>query len=246
MDTYYTYDSLNDGDPLVQGVHHTLVTGTPPVIREDGGYKYVEFNATDLASWFDQAFSAANAVTMAFEVDFIGAPEGFMELMTLRSAGKQGNLLTGTTRAITLRNAADGNVSASPALATGKYVIRVGAKVGTTTSDGHYLYQITRSSDGTEIHAFSSTEQNTGTTDFTSVRFGDFATTTDFHWRIGRLHLATGPDALNGDGTLKVIDPYTAATAPQGWFYNDGTALQQLHMFHSPDGSTLVSMDPSP
>lgn len=245
----FPYSDLDHGDPIVEGVHHTGVTGstfpgTPPTIHVDGDYRYVEFNAADLACWFSQTFPGANAASIAAEIELVGNAEGVMEMIHFRNASsKQGNLLVSTARVMTLRNAADTNASAAPAIALGtKYILRAGAKAGTTTSNGHYLYQLNRSDDDTQIHSFTSTAQNAGTANLTEVRVGDFATTTDMRWRIGRLRIATGADALDGSGNLVPIDPYTIAPPePTGVHYSpDGTTLLDATLHYSPDGTTLL------
>lgn len=247
----FPYSDLDHGDPIVEGVHHTGVTGstfpgTPPTIHVDGDYRYVEFNATDLACWFSQTFTAANAVSVAAEIELVSNAEAVMEMFHFRNASsKQGNLLVSTGRAMTLRNAADANASAAPAIALAtKHILRVGAKVGATTSDGHYLYRLSRSDDDTTVHTFSSTAQNAGTANLTEIRVGDFATTTDMRWRIGRLRIATGTDALDGSGNLVAIDPLTVAPeTPALYLATSGAASVPAELYYATSSSTSVRVD---
>lgn len=213
-DLTYPYASATDGATVTTGNSgHTGVAGTPPNFEFRDGYRFIQFGLAAGQDWVYQDFAATDTVSYADVVYVDTAADGALETMYLRNAsGQVFNVLTHTTRLFTPRVASTTVLWNSSAYTLGTAYKR---QFAWKRSTGQVIAKITPLAGGTALLDQSTTGANLGAADLTRIQWGDLTTAPTIDLLVGRIHIATGADALDG-GALKLIEPYTNAVPAGG------------------------------
>lgn len=214
-DFTFPYPSATAGATVTAGPGnsgHTGVSTTPPTFTQRDGYWFIEFGLAAGQDWVYQDFTATDTVSYADVIYVDIGASAALEMWYLRNSGGQVfNILTNTTDLFQARYASTTVLATSTAFTeTVPYKRQMAFK----RSTGQFILKITPLAGGTALLDYTGTVAGAlGSTDLTRVQWGDMTTTPGMTALVGRIHLATGADALDA-GALKLIEPYTVVPDP--------------------------------
>lgn len=251
---------LDDGEVATNAnTGLTLGPNTAPVGVVRDGYKFLRFNAvydgTNAAtgqSYVDANFAATAQFSHADVVYLDAAASGAIEIYNGRTTNgtvKAGNILTNTTRLFQFRQTGDVNAgAASSALTVGvPYLRQIALKRGTTASNAQIMFRLTPYAGGTSLIDLNLNTMNLGTVDYTASRWGDLTTSTTINMLVGQVRIATGADALDANGNLIFINPYTIPaeppTPPSLYYATSATASVPIELYYATSATTSVRVD---
>lgn len=248
LQTFPYTGAIAGTDVTVANSGHPSVSPQAPNFVTRDGYTLIHFEAGASQEWVNATFAATDNVSYADVVYVDVAASAAGEIWYLRDTPtnvKQLNILTNTTRLLQLRNDADANVGTPSAFTLGAgYIRQIAVRKGTTTTNGQIRYKVTPLAGGTALIDYTGNAENTGTTQFASFQWGDLTNATTITMDVGRVSIATGTDALDGSGNLKLIDPYTVApVVPSVYFATSPTVSVPAQMYYATSATTSVRVD---
>lgn len=212
-DLTYPYASGSDGSTVtLANSGHSLISTPAPNFEDRGGYRFIQYGLAASTEWIAQDFTAADTVSYADVVYMDAGADSAGEVWYLRNSANAQifNLLTSTTDLFTGRVAST-TVLFTPTAFTETVAYK--RQFAFKRSTGQVLAKITPLAGGTALIDHSSTGNNLSTLDVTRIQVGDLTSAPTMDMLVGRIHIATGTDALDG-GALKLIEPYTLVNNP--------------------------------